>query len=233
MVVQIPLPFGHFDRFNFDQYVPGPNQQAVSSLQGLLAGADPRFIYLWGGRGTGKSHLLQATCARATLEKSKVAYLPMGESGLWQPELLQGLEYLDCVCLDDLQHIAGNADWERAVFNLYNRLAECGNALVISASYSPAGIPVVLADLKSRLAAGLTCHLQYPDEDERLRAVRLRAHARGFELSDEVLDYLSRRVARDMHSLFSWLDRLDEATLVSKKKLTLPFLRSILEQDGD
>lgn len=232
MAAQIPLPFGNFDRFNFDQYIPGPNLQAVTSLQGLLAGTGPGFIYLWGSQGTGKSHLLQATCAGAAMEKLKVAYLPMMESAQWHPELLQGLEYLDCVCLDDLQYIAGNAEWERAVFTLYNGLAEYGNALVISSSYSPAGIPVRLADLKSRLAAGLTCHLQYPDENERLMAVRLRAHARGFELSDEVLDYLSRRVARDMHSLFNWLDRLDEATLVSKKKLTVPFVRSILEQNG-
>lgn len=204
--------------------------QIVSYLQQSFDQSPGKNIYLWGDRGTGKSHLLQAACTLAASRQKKVIYIPLQKKAQISPELLNGMESLDLVCIDDIDKAAGDAEWELALFNLYNRLAALQKTLIVSASSSPGGLSLQLADLKSRLAAGVTWHLSNLDEKDRLLALQERAKVRGFELSDEVIDFLSRRVARDMHSLFNWLDRLDQATLVSKKKLTVPFVREILGQ---
>lgn len=225
---QIPLPFGSFDRFNFEIFNAGPNRQAVDYLQQVISSTNGGYVYLWGEQGTGKSHLLQAACTQAATGGHKVIYIPLQQRQQIAPELLQGMESLDLVCIDDVDQIAGDAAWEIAVFNLYNQLSANHNQLVISAQSSPQGLAIRLPDLKSRLAAGVTWHLSELNEQERLQALQQRAKMRGFELPDEVIEYLSRRVARDMHSLFDWLDRLDQATLASKKKLTVPFVRELL-----
>lgn len=230
MSAQIPLPFGRFDRFNFEQYWPGPNREPVTFLQQAVDSQTATPVYLWGEKGTGRSHLLQATCTLAASQKKKVIYIPLEENSQLNPEMLVGMESLDIVCLDDIGAIAGGYAWEVAIFNLYNRLVAGHRTLIVAADCAPAALPIQLADLKSRLSAGVTWHLQALEEKDRLLALRQRAHARGFELPDDVMEYLARRVARDMHSLFAWLDKLDHATLVSKKKLTVPFVRELIEQ---
>jgi DnaA family protein len=227
---QIPLPFGKFDRFSFELYQPGPNQQLLAWLKQTITTGPATCIYLWGDHGTGKSHLLQAACTLAATRQQKVIYIPLHERSQMAPEMLNGMETLDMVCIDDIDAAAGDADWEMALFNLYNRLVAAHRTLIVSARTSPGGLSLQLPDLKSRLAAGVIWHITALDEKDRLVALQQRAHARGFELSDEVMEYLARRVARDMHTLSSWLDRLDQATLVSKKKLTVPFVRDLLEQ---
>lgn len=229
MSSQIPLPFGKFDRFNFDLYWPGPNLQIVSYLQQSISQTQGNNIYLWGDLGTGKSHLLQAACTLAASRQKKVIYIPLLEKAQMSPDLLNGMESLDLVCIDDIDEVASHEEWEMALFNLYNRMLAEQKTMIVSARNSPGGLALQLADLKSRMSAGITWHLSKLDEKDRLLALQERARVRGFELSDEVMDYLSRRVARDMHTLFSWLDRLDQATLISKKKLTVPFVRELLE----
>lgn len=229
MTSQIPLKFGTSSRINFDLYVPGPNAEAVEYLKKFIARPDNDLVYLWGSAGTGKSHLLQALCSKGSDYQVKTAIIPLSEAGQIKPEVLQGMEALDCVCLDDINLISGNSAWEEGIFNLFNRIRDDQKSLVVTSTLSPAGISLGLQDLQSRLSSGITYHLNYLDEADRLLALKLRAHSMGFELSDEVLDFITRRVSRDMHSLFAWLDRVDEATLVSKKKLTVPFVRKLIE----
>ena len=101
--------------------------------------------------------------------------------------------------------------------------------LLITAQHSPKGSPIQLADLKSRLAWDHVYHLQTLDEKHSLQALQLRAQSRGFDLPDEVAAYLLKRVARDMHNLFQLLDKLDNASLVAKKKLSIPFVKTLLD----
>jgi len=227
---QIPLPFGKFDRFSFELFWPGSNQQVLAFLQQSLIQDHIANVYLWGEDGTGKSHLLQASCALAASRMKTVIYIPLTEKAQFAPDLLNGIELLDLVCIDDVDEVVGDPEWELALFNLYNRMFALKNSLYLSARTSPGGLDIKLPDLKSRLTAGVTWHLSNLDEKDRLLALQDRAKSRGFELSDEVIEYLSRRVARDMHSLFSWLDKLDQATLVSKKRITVPFVRELLEE---
>ena len=125
--------------------------------------------------------------------------------------------------------VAGNREWEQAIFHLYNKIRDVHTPLLVTAQHSPKGSPIQLPDLKSRLAWDHVYHLLPLDEKSTLLALQGRARSRGFDLPDEVSDYLLKRVARDMHNLFAILDRLDKASLIAKKKLTVPFIKALLK----
>jgi len=227
---QIPLPFRQYDHCRLDQFRSGDNGAVLEHLAGLRPDTGRSITCLWGESGTGKSHLLQAMCTAMAGHKGRSAYLPLRQHAALEPAMLQGLEQLDLVCMDDVETVAGLAAWEHAIFHLFNGLMDAGRLLIFSAAVSPRGLPLQLPDLKSRLQSGLTFHLLLLPEAERLAALRERARQRGLELSEEVVAYITRRLDRDTHSLFQLLDRLDEASLVSKRKLTVPFVKELLEQ---
>ena len=226
---QIPLIFSKYEQIDFDLFEEGENQSALQHLKNILTGNDKLNVYLWGRTGTGKSHLLQALCTAAAKEQLNIAYIPLGEAKSLSPQMLEGLEYLALICLDDIDSIAGDSEWEQAIFHLYNKLRDVHTPLVITAHHSPKGSPIQLPDLKSRLAWDHVYHLLPLDEKSALLALQGRARSRGFDLPDEVSDYLLKRVARDMHNLFAILDRLDKASLIAKKKLTVPLVKDLLD----
>ena len=227
--IQIPLAFNKYQHVDFELYEAGSNQQALQHLQNIISGEDRKNVYLWGKPGTGKSHLLQALCTAAAKAELNVAYVPLAEARGLSALMLEGLEQQALVCLDDIDCIAGKQEWELAIFHLFNRLREVHRPLLFTAQHSPKGSPIQLPDLLSRLGWDHVFHLQSLDEKASLRALQLRARSRGFELSDEVAAYLLKRVARDMHNLFQLLDKLDNASLVAKKKLTIPFVKNLLD----
>lgn len=229
---QLPLAFSRLDIYDFASYLPGANGDAVECLLNTALGRGAKNIYLWGKQGAGKSHLLQAACKLAAADQRPCAYVPLALLGDARPEILASLDELSLVCMDDLDAVAGKEEWEIAMFNLFNRLKDADIPLVMSARNSPSGIPVCLPDLKSRLAWDLSFRLRPMDESLKMIALQRRAEARGFALSDGVMEYLIRRVNRDTHNLFRWLDRLDAHSLVAQKKLTVPFVKRILEEGG-
>lgn len=209
-----------------DQYVPGPNADALAALRGDLGDAAAPLL-LYGGRGSGKTHLLQAACRDLAADGS--SYVPLASARDLSPELLQGLETLPLVALDDLQAVAGERLWEEAIFHLFNRLQARGGRLLMAGRESPAHLPLLLPDLVSRLQWGLVYRLQPLAEADMLLALQRRARQRGLELPHETAQYLLRRVPRDSHTLFDLLDVLDRAALAAQRRLTVPFVRQVLD----
>ncbi len=228
---QIPLRFAWRDGLSFDNYFSDEeNAEIIHHLQHAAAGnvAAEQFLFLWGSIRVGKSHLLQAACQLATKYQHTVAYLPMEELAELSPEIFDGLEQMSLVCIDDLQLIAGNAQWDEALFHFYNRVRDAGSRLLVAANTAPAALKTRLPDLQSRLLWGPVMQLVELDDAGKISALQLRAKGRGFDLPDEVAQFLMRRSARDMGSLFTLLDRLDEASLVQQRKLTIPFVRRLI-----
>ncbi len=104
---QYPLNIGLDTGTGFDNFVPGANTQILIELRRASAGEGEPFVYLWGGTGTGKSHLLQAACRRADEQGRRAAYLPLAMVTELAPAVLDGLEQMDLVCLDDIHRAAG------------------------------------------------------------------------------------------------------------------------------
>lgn len=221
---QLPLNIGLRDSATFDNFYPGPH----ADVAGILRDAQEPIVYLWGPPGSGKSHLLQASCQRCVENGEHPVYLPLAAVGSLDPALLEGLSHAPLVCIDDVQAIAGDQPWETALFHLYNEVRATGGRLAAAGNASPSNLNIDLADLRSRLGWGPVFHLSLLSEEECIAALRFRAARRGLELSTEVAIYLLRRAPRDTHSLFALLERLDEGSLAAQRRLTIPFVREFL-----
>ena len=142
--------------------------------------------------------------------------------------MLDNVEFCDLVCLDDLQAIAGLPDWEEALFHAFNRLRDSGKQLLIAADAAPRELGIKLPDLQSRLSLALVFQLHELSDDDKLRALQLRASRRGLQLPDDVGRFILARSVRSMTVLFDTLEQLDHASLQAQRKLTIPFLKEAL-----
>ncbi|MGD9593127.1 MAG: DnaA regulatory inactivator Hda [Candidatus Berkiella sp.] len=226
---QLPLSIGLRDDCTLETFYTGDNLQMKNHLRHIAKGKGEQFTYLWGKEGVGRTHLLQGVCNDASRLGINAVYLPLAELRANSPKLLEGLERLNVVCIDDIDAISGDSAWEEALFHLYNRLKALNHHLVVAALSPPALLSIQLADLKSRLAWGITYHIQPLDDDQLVAALQLRAKQRGLELSKEVGLFLMRRAMRAMPHLYELLDQLDRASLAAQRRLTIPFVKSVLD----
>lgn len=227
--VQLLLPVALPDGASFANFVADRNPEAAQTLQGLVHG-DEHFVYLWGAAGTGKTHLLHASCQHASEQHTTAAYLPLAEADTMSPAMLESLEHLDVVCIDDIQAIAGRSEWETGLLHLYNRIRDSGAQLRMTGNAAPAELGLALPDLGSRLGWGLVFQLHPLDDENKLRALQLRARSRGMDLPDEVGRYLLHHWPRSMPKLFELLQHLDTGSLAQQRKLTIPFVRELIKQ---
>ena len=231
MTGQLPLPVGLRDGNTLDNFLADGNPEAVAAVESLLAGRET-FVYLWGPPGTGRSHLLEGLADAAGRRGVPVVWVPLAAAGRPPVELLDGVgETAGLVCLDDIDLIAGDRRWEEAVFHLFNQLRARGASLAVSAGVPPAQLPIHLPDLRSRLAHCTRIALQPLDDAGRARLLRERAAARGLAFEDAALEWMLRRCSRDLRSLTALFERLDHASLVAQRRLTVPFLRQVLAAD--
>lgn len=207
----------------FASFSPGLNAELLSALHG----ADRNPIWLWGSSGCGKTHLLQAVCAAAG---ASAAYFPLDRRSALPPQALSGFENCRVLCLDDVDAVAGDLAWEQALFRLFNEASELHTRVIFAARSAPRHIGWLLEDWRSRAAACIVYQVRELDEAGRAQALRLRAAQRGLQLPSETLDYILKRMPRDLRSLFDILDELDEASLVAQRRLTIPFIRDELEK---
>lgn len=229
---QMPLPIRLRASSVFDSYHPGLNAAVIAILNNVQATGPSPVLFLYGTAGVGKTHLLQALCARAGEQQQLATYLPLRELANYGPELLLGTEQMSLVCLDDVGVVLQQADWNRALFNLHRELEERGGKLVLADEQPPAAIDFALRDLSSRVLAGTVLRLHALSETDQIVALRLHAVQRGLELPDEVASFLLRRLPRDMNTLCAFLDELDLASLTAQRKLTVPFVREVLAQQS-
>lgn len=229
MSLQLTLGVNLRDDATFSNFYLGDNAGLVEALKQLIAGTGEHFIYLWGAAGVGRSHLLQACCHAVSEQQQTAIYLPLSEAQPMTPDALQGLEAMDLICIDDIESVLGQDEWEEALMHFYNRARDSGARLIVSAASAPIHLLCQLADLQSRLSWGLAFQVHGLLDEQKILALQMRARHRGLALSREVGQYLLRRYPREMADLFNVLDRLDHASLVAQRRLTIPFIKNVLE----
>jgi len=230
LALSVQLP----DDETFDSYLSEANKIVVNQLALFIESIEqsqssqPRSFYLFGLTGVGKSHLLHACSAYASqLAKTSVC-LSCAELLQLSVEVLDGLEQINVICLDDIQLLAGNKIWQQAIFDLYNRVLEQNNCLLISGDQSVGQLGLTLPDLVSRLSWGLTEQLKPLSDTEKITALQFRASKRGLMLSDDAVNFLLNRLSREMTNLISSLDILDKASIREQRKITIPFIKDVL-----
>ncbi|MDQ2735228.1 MAG: DnaA regulatory inactivator Hda [Pseudomonadota bacterium] len=219
---QIPLAIGSEPARTFDNFLPGSNSAAVAHLRALKPGAPP--VYLWGEGGCGKTHLLQAVIHQAQERGESTTWFTANSAAPWQaPEHCGWLVFDDCGAFDATQ--------QHAAFSLFVDATGHGAVVLASGRVPPVDL-AVREDLRTRLGWGHVYAIEPLAEPEVRAALRREADRRGTFLSDEVMDYLLTRFARDLKHLMAQLDRLDEFSLATKRAITVPLLKQMLAEEG-
>lgn len=220
---QIPLPIGFGSQPTFDSFVAGPNAMALAQLRAACKpGAAATPLYLWGEEGAGKTHLLRALAHEVQKQGGRIGWfdasqpLPWLHDDSWSLLVFDGCE-------------GYGAPQQHAAFALFVEATAQSTLIAASGRLPPVDLPL-RDDLRSRLGWGHVMAVQALSEAESRAALRREADRRGLFLSDDVIDHLLHRYARDLKHLMTQLDRLDEFALVHKRALTVPLLRQMLAE---
>lgn len=220
---QLALDFAGLPQPTLDNFIVGRNGELLAHLRRLVAGqAHERFLYAWGRPGSGRSHLLKG--AVAGLQRAGAAAVHVACAA--GAPLADGLDRMDCVALDGVDRL--DEAGQIAAFGLYNALRERSGALLACGSAPPVQLKL-REDLVTRLAWGLVYQVHALSDDEKARALADYATGRGFRLPPEVCDYLLTRASRDLPSLLGTLDALDRYSLETKRPVTVPLARELLQ----
>nr|WP_276570829.1 DnaA regulatory inactivator Hda [Halochromatium glycolicum] len=226
---QLPLPLQQPAPQGLAGFIAQGNEPVIAAAKHWAQGSGEPYLYVHGAVASGKSHLLRCTADEAWRQGRQVVYLALDMKGL-SPAVLDNLEHGDGVLLDALQARIGTDDWERALFNLYNRLRDRGTPLLIAARPPSGGLGVHLPDLASRLASGASFNLKPLDDEGRAALLRAGAAQRGLDLADSVVRYILSRCSRDPGSLIQLLDGIDAATLAEHRQPSIRSIGRLLEQ---
>jgi DnaA family protein len=224
---QILLPLEGHNLERFEDYLPGPNRAVVSALQDMLHSRGA-CLFIHGAQGSGKTHLLNATCNFARDQGQGAFYLGLAHVPENAAAGLAGLESMDLVCIDDIDRAAGNPAWENPLFHFFNQIRSHGGRMVVSSSCPLSSMAFQLPDLASRLAWGLRLQLEPLDDRDKMEVLRRKAMAAGFELPAEVARYLLSRESRNLASLVNGLEAIRREALRQKRRITLPLAREAL-----
>ncbi len=226
---QLPLKVRLRDEATFDNFHGERNRPACERLQASLGASEPLSLILCGDQGVGKTHLLNAAClAHESRHGGSSLCLSLAEAAQLSPQALEGLDQFDLVALDDLDCLPAEKAWEEALLHLYNRVQDAGHRLLFAVREPPASHDWLLPDLASRLQSLPVIQLLPPRDEDRRALLQARAARRGLTLGPDVVSFILRRAPRDTASLLAILEQLDEASLQSRRRLTIPFVKSIL-----
>lgn len=219
---QLPLPLAPDTQPSLDNFLPGDNEAVVGYLRTLVMPSAP--VYLWGPAGSGKSHLLHALIDKATRSGQRARRF---DPGVEWGNLMSG--DLALVAIDECDDLDDAA--QAAAFRLFVEAAALGMQVVAAGRVPPVDLPL-REDLRTRLGWGPVFALQPLREPQVRAALRREADRRGLFLSDEVLDHLLTRFARDLKHLNALVDRLDRFSMARSRPLTVPLLKQMLDEEG-
>jgi DnaA-homolog protein len=198
---QLPLEISPLPEPSFDNFIAGPNAEALERVRAVAAGTLPEpVVYLWGEPGSGRSHLLQAA----------------------------GRENAALVLADDVESLP--PEEQHALFIAINAARDGAPPVLAAGSRPPAQLNL-REDVRTRLAWGLVYELKPLDDEDKRRHLKAEGARRGLRLPDEVIDYVLARLPRQLASLRAFLERLDRHSLARQRPVTLPLVREVLAHD--
>jgi len=228
LVDQIPLGVQIEEHATLDTFYIGSNEQTYCSLRPFLMDNTQVILCLWGQPLSGVTHLLQALTHLGIQSGRRCIYLPLKTISDQSCDVLNALDQFDVVCLDDLEFVLNKQDWQEGLFNLFNRFNAAKKKLVIGLKQHPAQLDIALKDLRSRLNWGLSLQIHALNESDLKQALKEKAQRQGLVLTDELANYIVSRAPRDIKSVLTIFEKLDHASLVEQKKLTILFAKKIM-----
>jgi len=223
---QLTLSLDATPATSFDTFHVGvSNAVAHRSVNAFVEGSSAdRQIFLWGGEGAGKSHLLSAACQRVSGRGYRIAYLPGELAG--QRDALVGLEQCELVCIDDLQRLGHAAEVDLCL--CIERCRAADTMLLFAADRPPEELGLAREDLLRLLDLGPRFRVGALEGESLREALKGDMERRSLSIGDDVLDYLFRRFEPTMTTLQPVLERLIDVAVSERRKLTVARVRTAL-----
>ncbi len=191
-----------------------------------LYASDDLFIY--GLNGAGKSFLLQSLCNFYADNGKTSLYLPIKKVKKHGPNFLDSLDSLDLICIDDIDIIINDNNWELAIFNLINNSLQTRCRLIFCSNLNPSDISFKLKDLISRLKK--IDHIEiFPVSTDKLAdALTFVSNLRSINLGEKEIKYILTHSRRNMSDVLGILNQLDELSIQQKRKITIPLIKEVI-----
>ena len=229
MSTQLSLPLLIQAKYPLEDFLWENNPFLHTQLIPFIENNDSQLYIIHGKQGTGKTHLLQGLCDTFSKQDKSTMFLPLDSLQEIPPDFLEDIDTCYFIGIDNIDSIAGQLAWEKQLFHFYNRILLNNKSKVIFTASTPvAQIPFILPDLKSRLMHLLAIEMNPPNDDEKALILIQMAHKKGILISHKTANFLITRLSRDLSNLMKTLDALDLAALQLKRKMTIPFIKSIL-----
>ncbi|WP_407276377.1 DnaA regulatory inactivator Hda [Halothiobacillus sp. DCM-1] len=226
---QLPLGLDAQAPPSLDGFIGAENLLVRALIAQQMSGSGEAQVLVHGAGSSGKTHLARAACFYAAEQGRRAGFVAI--DGVNLPEL--SLHSLDVLVLDDIHRLMQQPEGELWLFDVINQARDRGVSLLLTSVAAPIHLGVTLPDLASRLAWGVVVRVAAPTEAEKLELLCRKALERGLTLPFEAALFILNHGARDVGSLMAAIDQLDVASLAAQRKLTVPFVRSVLFQPVD
>ena len=210
------------DKYTFENFIVGSgNELAYAACQAIAQSPGNKYnpLFVYGGVGIGKTHLIQAVgnAVLAYSPSSRVVYIT---SEQFIQEFVDALRFkkasdfaghyrnADVLIIDDVQFIAGKEKMQEEFFHTFNALHQANKQIIISSDKPPKDIPTLEERLRSRFAWGMTIDMQNPDFETRCAIVQSKAEMRGMSLPHDVVEYLANHIQTNIRELEGALNQL-------------------------
>ena len=222
---QLTFPWSKSNKSSFDNFFFDPINNEIKNL--LKQESD---LFIYGINQSGKSYLLQSVCNFYSKLGRSALYIPVLDVKKYGKEFIDSIENFDVICIDDIESIANEREWELAIFNLINNclISEC--RLIFSSCKNPSSIEFSMEDLSSRIKK--IDHIElFPVNDNKLYdAIKFIADSRSISLGEREINYLITYCERNMSDLLKKIDDLDKLSMQLKRRITVPLIKEIIEK---
>jgi DnaA family protein len=227
---QLIFPFQINHKASFDSFFCSPdNQNLMTRLADIVSSPDTSELIIHGEEGSGKSFLMQAICNELSSAEKQFAFIPMKKAFNMGVEIFQNLGSLDAVCIDDLQLILANQDWETALFNLINECQQSNCSLMLSlGGTQPLDESVMLPDLLSRIKRMEFIALHAVQDEFFNQAIDFVAQQLDIKIEEAELEFLLKHQTRIFSLLVENIITLDNQAASLKRKITIPLIKETL-----
>ena len=221
---QIPINFSFCNAKTLDNYISGENKHLIKALKEFAKNNHGQLIYLFGEKSTGKSHLCKAVFD--IIEDTKILVNQHNFDALKEIDF-QNINYL---ILDDFEIILEKVNNEDTLFYYINEFIISKKSLLISSINSTEQITFTKKDLKSRLTSNLIFNIKEISDERKVEVLKNITEDIGWTIEENVCQYIMNHYRRDLFFLCNVLKSLDENSLALKKRVTIPFVKSIIER---
>ena len=217
---QIPIDFGFYSKKTLDNFIIGSNQDLYNSLLDLYRANNLVFIY--GRKSSGKTHLCEALTNLMQENVIKVN----GDTNL---ESLFLSDFYELAIIDDIDKLLLKPSNEEIIFNIINNQILNKKSTLITSTKQLDTSDFKLIDLHSRLFSDKIYSISDLSDEDKINLMISRCSEKGLEVSEKVLNYIINNCSRDLYFLCAFINSLDYASLSTKRRVTIPFIKQAIK----